>query len=331
MRSIRTRVLAAAVAISIMPLGAACGGADDAAVSGASRTVEDVSGAEVEVPAEPERVVALSEPALDGLLALGITPVGAVTGRGQGALPSYLADRTAGIPVLGSVAQPNFQEIGKADPDLILVDGTSLAPDAEALGMLRKIAPVVYTGYAGGDWSANFALVADAVNRADEGAEVVRDYRDRAADVAGRLAPSYDGKTFSIVRWQGGSGSLILKDLPPGQALADLGLARPKNQDRFGRGHSEPVSLENLAEIDADYLFFGTLGGSSVDNPEAGGSADLAGAEKALAEAEQAPGFTDLTAYRSGHVILVDGSLWTSTGGPLLMSRIVDAVEESLL
>ncbi|KHL14197.1 UNVERIFIED_CONTAM: iron siderophore ABC transporter substrate-binding protein, partial [Mumia flava] len=102
-------------------------------------------------------------------------------------------------------------------------------------------------------------------------------------------------------------------------------------QDRRGRGHSEPVSLENLAEIDADYMFFGTLGGSSVNNPQAGGGTDVAASQAALADALEAPGFTRLTAYESGHVIPVDGSAWTSTGGPLLMTRIVTDVEEALV
>ena len=42
------------------------------------------------------------------------------------------------------------------------------------------------------------------------------------------------------------------------------------------------------------------------------------------------PGFTRLNAYRQDHIILVDGSAWTSTGGPLLMNRLVDDVRNAL-
>jgi iron complex transport system substrate-binding protein len=133
------------------------------------------------------------------------------------------------------------------------------------------------------------------------------------------------------VRWQGTSASLILKELLPGRALEDLGLARPPSQDRLGRGHSEPVSLENLQEIDADWMFFGTLGGSSVENPNAGGSADLSGAELALADARQVPGFTELKACRENRIVLVDGSAWGSTGGPILMNYLVNNVLEVLV
>lgn len=324
------RLLALAL-VALLPLGlASCSGADGGGEpSGATRTVVDAQGAEVLVPEDPQRVVTLSEPTLDGVFALGEEPVGTVSGRGQSGVPSYLADLAGDVPLLGSVAQPNYEEIGKAKPDLILVDGTSINNNPEAIEILRKIAPVVYTGDAGGDWRANFSLTAEALGLESEGEQVLADYDAHVAEVAAGLG-AYADSTFSIVRWQGSSAALILGDLPPGQALIDLGLTRPAGQDRRGRGHSEPVSLENLADIDADYMFFGTLGSSSVGNPEAGGTADLEGAELALDEATATPGFTDLNAYRSGNVILVDGSLWTSTGGPILMTRVVDAVAEAL-
>lgn len=309
---------------------AACSGGQSNASQGATRTVTDVEGTEVSVPVHPERVVTLSEPTLDGVIALGVEPIGTVAGRGQSTVPAYLADRAGDLPVLGGVAQPNYEAIGKAKPDLILVDGTSINNNADAMAALRHIAPTVYAGYAGGSWRSNFKIVADALNMKAEGEAVSAEYDDHVTEVKSLLG-AFAGKTFSIVRWQGGSASLILKELPPGTALADLGLARPANQDKNGRGHSEPVSLENLQDIDADYMFFGTLGGSSVDNPQAGGVADSAAADKALAGAVDAPGFTQLRAYRDDHIITVDGSAWTSTGGPILMNRIIDDVQKALV
>jgi iron complex transport system substrate-binding protein len=298
--------------------------------AGETRTVYDIDERPIEVPTAPERVVTLSEPTLDGALALGVVPVGTTAGRGQNTVPSYLSDIASSIPLVGNVANPNYEEIAKARPDLILVDGTSINNNAEIIAILEEIAPVVVTGYAGGDWQINFRLVADALNRSEQGEQVIAEYERHAAEVAALLG-AYEGSTFSIVRWQGTSAAMILNELPPGRVLLDVGLARPANQDHDGRGHAEPVSLENLSDVDADYLFFGTLGGSSVDNPQAGGSADLEGARAALEEAVQAPGFMQLNAYQQGHIILVDGSLWTSTGGPLLMNRIINNIEEALL
>ncbi|MFT4008876.1 MAG: iron-siderophore ABC transporter substrate-binding protein [Nocardioidaceae bacterium] len=324
-----TRLLWAGIAAILLLATAACGSSDAPAEADSTRTVQDMEGTAIAVPAHPKRVVTLSEPTLDGALALGVTPVGTVAGRGQSTVPHYLADLAGDIPVVGNIANPDYEAIAALHPDLILVDGTSINNNAEVIGILGEIAPTVQTGYAGGDWRANFALVADALNRTDQADGVVTDYEKSVAAAKKKLT-GYAGQTFSIVRWQGGSASLILSELPAGIALSDLGLERPPAQDRRGRGHSEPVSLENLGLIDADQMFFGTLGGSSQSNPDAGGTSDVAGAQKALAQAEKVPGFTALKAYQDGNIHLVDGSLWTSTGGPLLMQRIVASVPETL-
>ncbi|MGO2655806.1 MAG: iron siderophore ABC transporter substrate-binding protein, partial [Pseudoclavibacter sp.] len=86
----------------------------------------------------------------------------------------------------------------------------------------------------------------------------------------------------------------------------------------------------NLSEIDADYMFFGTLGGSSVGNADAGGATDEQGAKDALRQAVAVPGFTDLNVYKQQHVFLVDGSRWTSTGGPILMDSLITDVQQKL-
>ncbi|KAB1659960.1 iron-siderophore ABC transporter substrate-binding protein [Pseudoclavibacter sp. CFCC 13796] len=320
---------ALAVSLGLAGCGVVSGGSSDSTADAqGNRTITDSTGAEVTIPASPKKVVTLSEPTLDGALALDVTPAGTTSGRGQKTAPGYLGDRAASIPIVSDVANPNFEEIGKLKPDLILTDGTSINDDAQ-IQQLKAIAPVVIAGEAGGSWRDNFGIVADALNKADDGKKVVQNYDDHVQQVKSGLG-TYQDKTFSIVRWQGNTASLILKELLPGQALEDLGLKRPENQDRAGAGHSEPVSLENLSEIDADYMFFGTLGGSSVGNADAGGATDEQGAKDALRQAVAVPGFTDLNVYKQQHVFLVDGSRWTSTGGPILMDSLITDVQQKL-
>lgn len=302
------------------------------------RIIEDVRHDAVAVPVEPKRVVTLSEPTLDGALMLGVKPVGSVNGRGQTTLPNYLVEEASewkglaeGIPAVGSVAQFNFEAIAALKPDLILTYASG-GNNPESIAIMEQIAPVYFVGFAGADWKTTFRNVANSLNLVDEGEAVLEEFDAYAREVKQKLYEAgYEDKTFSIVRWQGSNASLILNELPPGMALKAIGLKRPPAQDKEGRGHSEPISLENLTDADADYMFFGTLGGSSVDNPVAGGTADITGAEAAYREAQGVPGFTDLTAYKNGNVILVDGSLWTSTGGPILMTRIIRFVEQELL
>lgn len=316
-----------------MMLLGACGPADDggpAGTEGATRTVVDSQGAEVDVPEAPERIVALSEPTVDGLLALGIEPVGITAGRGQQGPAPYLGDAAAGIEIVGKVGEPNVEAVGAARPDLIVLDGSSVKKDPAVIDQLSQIAPVFHAGDSGTGWQENFGLLADAVNRTADAENVVSEYEDRIAEVKEGLGDEYDDKTFSVVRWQGNGPSLILKELAPGRVLSDLGLQRPPAQDREGPGHSEPVSNENLRDIDADYMFFGSLGGSSVGNKQAGGGADEAASARALESARDVPGFSDLSAVKADRVIPVDGAAWTSAGGPLQTMRILDDIEAAL-
>lgn len=200
------RAVGVAVIAALTFSACAAGSASGATPTGPTRVVIDIAGTEVTVPEHPERVVALSEPALDGLLALGVTPIGTVTGRGQSAVPNYLAELAGEVPVLGGIAQPNFEAIGAAQPDLIVVDGTSVNNNPPVIAALRQIAPVVYTGYAGGDWKVNFRHVADALNMVDVGEEVIAAYEGRIAAARPQLS-EYADSTFSIVRWQGNSAA----------------------------------------------------------------------------------------------------------------------------
>ncbi len=317
--------------VSFAPAGPAQSAAasSDGSADGA-RVVVGVDGVEQSVPGSPERVVTLSEPTLDAALALGVTPVGTSAARGQSGVAPYLADRASGIEIVGLVAQPNIEAIAALHPDLILTDGTSINNNASMIELLRQIAPTVVTGLAGGDWQDNLTLTADALDRASQGQQVITDYQARVADVSGRLGSNANAQ-ISVVRAQNNGFSLILKELPPGLVLTDLGLRRPPSQDREGRGHSEPISTENIDQIDGDWVFLGTLGGSSVGTPDAGGSADVTAAQAAIDQAAGGvPGFTDLTAYRNHRIVPVDGSVWTSTGGPLLIAAILDDIERTL-
>lgn len=331
-RQFLTWAAASATLVGGGALLTACGSKENSSQpQGPTRTVIDAYDKEITVPDKPTRIVALSEPTLDGILALGITPVGTISGRGQQTAPSYLLDKAQDIPLLGTVSQLNFEAIGAANPDLIVVDGTSVNNNQPVLDTLAAIAPTVFCGYAGGDWKTNLQTLAQAVGVPETGEQVIADYATTTSQLKEQLAPKYGDKTFSIIRWQGNSPSLILKELPAGMVLTDLGLRRPPAQDRNGRGHSDPVSLENIADIDADYMFFGTLGGSSVSNPSAGGMADSSAAEEAISQAAQLQGFASLKAYTENHIIPVDGAAWTSTGGPLLATRILTDIKTNLL
>lgn len=321
----RILAIAALSAVGLFVL-AACGGGT--APSG-DRPYVDAAGNDVLLPTAPERIVALSEPTLDGLLALGITPIATTAGRGQGGLPSYLAGKADDVPTVGVLGQPKLEAIAALAPDLIVLDGTSVQ-DGAIIDKLRRIAPTVYVSETGGDWRTAFTALADITGRADDGERLLGDFDARVADIRGRLGDNAGAKV-SIVRWGGiGLPAVILNELAASRTVAALGLTRPPAQDREGSGHSEPISLENIDQLDGDWMFFGSLGNGGAGGGVSDTPADLAAAEQAIEWAEDTPGFTRLAAYRNGHIVAVDGSAWTSAGGYLAEQVVLDDIERTL-
>ena len=317
------RLAAAAAVVAV----AGCGGSTDAQTT---RAYTDATGRAMKVPAEPQRIVALSEPTLDAALALGVKPVGTTLGRGQGTIAAYLQGRTKGIESVGILAQPNIERIARLRPDLILSDGTATLDDA-TLDKLERFAPTAVVGRNGGHWRTTFENAADVMGRKDEGAKLLKTYDTRIASIRSRLGANRDA-TISIVRWGGiGLPAIIKEDLSAGSVLKDIGLKRPPAQSGRGPGHTVPVSLENIEYLDGDWLFFGSLGagggaaGGTSDTP-----ADLQSAKRALSYAADTPGFRRLKAFRTKRIVPVDGSVWTSAGGYLAEQVVLNDIERTL-
>ncbi len=307
--------------------GTTSGGAD--ATTGGSRTITDAKGTQVTLPAKPVRVLPLSEPTLDATIALGLKPIATTAGRGQNAIPAYLQPRAKGIESVGGLGTPNLEQVAQLAPDVILLDGTAFQ-DAAVIDKLRKIAPTVFVSKTGQDWRTAFEGTADALGRASEGADVLAAYDQHVNETKLAIAPRVD-ETVSVVRWAGiGLPAVLMKELCSGRVLTDLGLPRPEFQDEMGPGHTVPVSLEELEKIDGDWIFFGALGGGGVDAGGVDTPADVESARDAIETARETPGFSRLKAVQANHVVPVDGSAWTSAGGPIAANVIVDDVARNL-
>jgi iron complex transport system substrate-binding protein len=305
----RTAALLALLVLAATALGA-CGSSDPGSSEdqGGTRTITDARGTEVRVPAQPRRVVTLSEPALDNAVALGLRPVATTGGRGD--LPSYLAMQARGIPAVGLLGRPDVEHVAALQPDLILIDATAVR-DLAVMKELRDLAPTVSVSATGQDWRTAFAATAAALNRVPEARHVLAELDERVAEVRDGLGKNADAEV-SVVRWETtGPPSALLKGSVAGRVLEDLGLRRPPAQDRQGPGRPVPVGLADLRRLDGDWLF-------------------LAATREALRAARATPGFPRLRAVRNGHVVRVDGSAWTSAGGPLAERVIVNDVARAL-
>lgn len=279
-----------------------------------ARTVRDATGFKVTVPKDPQRILALGEVDLDSCLALNVMPIGTINGRGQQSLPAYLTNVIGQpsinrIPIVGDLGRPNLELVAAQKPDLILT-----APTSEgALRLLRKIAPTVVTYNNGDPWQKTFDKIAYVLGREEQAMKYKERYLKELQATKKLLAPL--GKlTASIVRWNPKGPAFMYRDSFASTILIDLGFTRPKYQNIPGQQHSMPLSWDAIDKIDGDWLFVGTL--------------RLEGeSQKALQDALASPKMKTLSAVQRGNLFPVDGSKWTSIGGPLAALSIIEEIK----
>ena len=295
---------------------AGCGSADEGTSTSAPstaaegvRTVEHAAGT-TEITGTPERVVVLDTGELDAVLALGVTPVGAVRTGVSDELPAYIEDAGVDptrIANVGTIAEPALEEIAALDPDLILSNSVR---HAEIHDQLSAIAPTVFAEAIGETWEDNLRLAGEALGLTDEAEQLLADYEERAAEV-GALYGDPAATEVSMVRFLDGSavrlygeGSFI------GDVLGDVGFARPEVQ-RTAETFVE-VSPEQIDQADGDLLFsasYGDEGRTAAGQITSGGL------------------WQGLSAVQQGRAFEVSDDRWFLAIGPLGAGLVLDDLE----
>ncbi len=278
--------------------------------------IQTPAGPVICIPENPERVVAITDSDLDALLALGVEPVGITNGRGQMTPARYLANALPeGVNVVGDFFTPNLELVLELEPDVILAAGLQ---NPDLLEQLNAIAPTVDTYLNGSDWQTHFRTVADVVGRQAEAEAFISAYDERIAALQEALADHLDDE-FIVARWSADGPQVMAPITFVSHVLFDLGLTSPPEipELQSGHAHSAPLSLETLGVIDVDWAFIGTLQ-SEGD------------AVTALDAALENPLFQALEVVQNEQLIVVDGSLWTSSGGPLAVMMVLDDVEAAM-
>lgn len=288
-------------------------------VSAAQARTLDTAYGDVEVEGTPERIVTLYEGALDASLAAGITPLGAVTTRGGDNVAEYVEahlseDRPA---IMGVVREINIEAVLAQQPDLILAPAQ--LPD-EQYQLLSRIAPTVVPHaqpLAADNWKAEARLYGEALNREDAIEDAINAVDQRTSALAEALTDANVSGTAFLVRWMPGGPMVMSENLIATGLLEQVGLD-VQGADLIGeRGvHSDVLSLENLSQVDGDWLFLATLNEDG---------------QAALDSAKQSPAFTRLNVVQQEQVVPVNGQLWSSANGPLAAQAILDDIEAALL
>lgn len=274
------------------------------------RTITHAMG-EATVPAEPQRVVVLTNEATDMILSLGITPVGAVKSWSGEPYYDYIAEDMADVPLVGDEMQPSLERIAALQPDLII--GSQVRQE-QIYGQLSAIAPTVFSETIGETWQKNLLLYGQALNRQAEAEKLLTNWDARVAELREKL--SNRDIQVSLVRFMPGAARIYLKDSFPGQILQEVGLGRPPSQDQ--RGFAQEVSLEQIPQMNGDVLFYFIYTGegdnqapNSVTNPWT-----------------SHPLWQQLDVVQSGKAYPVSDVVWTMAGGVQAAHLLLDDLEQ---
>ncbi|MFD1540244.1 ABC transporter substrate-binding protein [Nonomuraea guangzhouensis] len=287
----------------------ACGTATTSQQAGPTRTITHAMG-QTKVPMEPKRVVVLDTDKLDTMVSLGLAPVGAAQATESQSWPKYLGSALAATKAVGTTQQPNIEAIMALKPDLIL--GTKFR-QAAFYDKLSKIAPTVFTEKVGVTWKQNFLLDADALGKKDQATGLLSAYETRAKQVGAKYAKL----KVSIVRFMPTEIRMYGPESFSGIVVGDAGIPRPEAQQlatqqdkRFGK-----LSQENIAQADADALFYSAYGQAAA---------------KSQASVTGGPLWKNLGAVKSGNAHNVDDEVWMLGIGVTAAGGILDDLDKYL-
>ncbi|MBM6618915.1 ABC transporter substrate-binding protein [Bacillus suaedaesalsae] len=275
-------------------------------------TVEHAMGT-TEVPAEAKKVVILTNEGTEALLAMGVTPVGAVNSWTGDPWYDHITDEMKDVTPVGTESEVNVEAIAALEPDLII--GNKMRQEA-VYEQLNAIAPTVFAETLRGEWQENFKLYAQALNKVDEGEKVLAEYDARIKEFSTALGDKIDTKV-SIVRFMADHARIYHKDSFSGVILEQIGLKRPQEQDL--PDFMEKATKERIPAMEGDILFYFTY--------EPGDGAATKNEEEWIND----PLFKNLEVAKAGKVYKVDDTIWNTAGGVLAANLLLDDLEKHFL
>ncbi|HHU11310.1 MAG TPA: ABC transporter substrate-binding protein [Intrasporangiaceae bacterium] len=284
-----------------------------------SVTVTDSQGREVEVPTNPETVVAMDWSVIRTLSDLGVE-VDAVP-QAVGQLPDDLA-AYADATTVGTVFEPDYEAIAALDPDVVIVGSRSGTP--EVVAEFEKFAPAVLDMSVRAEDPADvFDVTTERVVQLgsifgleQEATDLMNGLESQIAEVKSQAA---DAGTAMVVQVSDGTLSAYGPGSRFSQVYTDFGFAATQAPIEDGGSHGEEISQEFFVQYNPGVLFV-------LDRA------------KAIGE-EQTPaldvlnnglvGTTD--AAKNGTITEIDGFAWyLAASAPSSWQQMVDDVREAL-
>jgi iron complex transport system substrate-binding protein len=310
MKKIKSLIVVALTMCTLLVATGCSTESDETTASLETRIVNSVKG-EVEIPANPQRIVDISGSS-EELVLLGYTPVGTanIDSYKTDSIPSYIQDKLGESKVVGHSMMDtmDIEAILSLEPDLII-----MAPRQEKIyDQLCEIAPTVMLEDQSNDWEAKLKDVAELFEKEEEAQAWLDEYYAKAKSIGEEIKSANGEKTYLtvlassgqfMVFSEGGIGT-ILKD--------DMNLPQPSNMPEQDSITLPTVTMEGLSEIDADYIM-------------------VIGTESDKEDLENSSVWKEIRAVKEGNVSVLDASPYFSQaynpiGRELLLELIKDKV-----
>ena len=296
---------------SASPSASAAAPSESAPAEPAERTLTDGLGHEVKIPANPQRIIASYLE--DYLVALGVTPV-AQWSVANG-IQDYLRDTLKDIPTIPYDLP--FEAVTGFGPDLLLI-GSNSTVDGDKYDQYAKIAPTFVLGdETVGDWRKALLKIGEVLDKSDEAQKTLDEYERKAADAKAKIQETLPGQSVAAV-WLVQNSFFVVSDNQSSGALlySDLGFAAPEvvqEISKSGTGNWNAISLEKLADLDADHLIL-------INSDKDAGS-----------EALNDPVWKNIPAVKNGKVYeYAADSSWLYYG-PVASSQMIDNVLKDIV
>ncbi|MED4699490.1 ABC transporter substrate-binding protein [Lysinibacillus capsici] len=278
-----------------------------------TRTIEYL-GESYEVPEKVERMVVTGAmEAMEDMVVLDIHPVGAIAIGGK--FPELYASVTDKAESIGEKIKPNFEKILELNPDIIL--GSTKFPE-EVQSKLEKIAPTILVSHISTNWESNLNLLAELTGKQADAEKILSTYKAGIEVAKSTLTEKLQDQKVAAIRIRGGQAYVYPKEVFLNAVLyGELGLAVPNEVAKAKS--QEAISVEQLADMNPDYLFVQFSTDENADAPNA------------LEDFKKNPIIQNITAFKNDQVFVnvLDPLM---EGGPAY-SRIkfLEAIQQNLL
>ncbi|WP_042159557.1 ABC transporter substrate-binding protein [Paenibacillus gorillae] len=262
----------------------------------------------IQLTSTPQRIVA---PYLeDTLLTLGIKPA-AKWSYGE-LVQDYLEQDLKDVPKLDfSSGGLNKEALLATNPDLVVLYTTNMA-DEEAYKQFSAIAPTYVFEDATVDWKNTLEVIGEMTGTSAKAKQAILDYDNKVVQAKEQLKPYVENKTFAVIRVKPKEVQLMDGSYYSGLVLySDLGLTPHKLVKELSWSRAQPLSLEILPQLDADYIFVLVQGEDS---------------RALLTDYENSALWRNLPAVKNGHVFEMPSNYWMASGAIANTKKIDDVL-----